>query len=125
MAAIGVLESGEKEPSILLLGRMARQIAAWTRTELADIGNEDIKARYAGKKRPKGSRQKVIKARAMDQEPLTKKEMEYQEKEQKMEGNAKARAENVRTKTQNDSVVGKGKGKAVMSCRTERERGTQ
>ena len=55
VAAIGALESGEKEPSIQLLRRMARQTDARTRAELADIEN-DIKARYAGKKGPRGSR---------------------------------------------------------------------
>ena len=67
MAAIGALESGEKGPSIQLLRRMARQTdAARTRAELVDIENEDTKARYSSKKGPRGSRQKVAKARVVD-----------------------------------------------------------
>ena len=116
MAAIGALEGGEKEPSIQLLQRMARQAdVAWTRAKLADIEDEDIKARNAGKKGPRGSSQKVTKARVVGGEFLIKKEMEYQEKEQKVEENAEARAAKVRTKAQNDSVVEKGNGKVVVS----------
>ena len=43
-----------------------------------------------------------------------KKEMEYQEKEQKAEENAKARTAKARTKAKTDSVVGKGKVKTVV-----------
>ena len=82
IAAIGALESGEKESSIQLLRRMARQTdAAWTRAELADIENEDIKARYASKKGPRGSRQKVTKAQVVYGGFVMKKEMEFQEEE--------------------------------------------
>ena len=54
---------------------------AWSRAELADIENEDIKVRYADKKGPRGSRQKLTKAQIVDGEFLVKKEMEFQEKE--------------------------------------------
>ena len=43
-----------------------------------------------------------------------KKEMEFQEKDQKAEENAKAKAAKARTKAQTDSVVGKGKGRASV-----------
>ena len=82
MAAIGVLESGEGEPCIQLLRRVARQTdAAQIRAELVDIENEDTKAHSAGKKGPRGSRQTVAKARVVGGEFLIKKEMRFQEKE--------------------------------------------
>ena len=43
-----------------------------------------------------------------------KKELEFQEKEQKAEENAKAKTAKARTKGKTDSVVGKGKGKAAV-----------
>ena len=53
MDTIDALGSGDKVSSIQPLRRMARQTdAAWTRAELADIGNEDIKALSAGEKGP-------------------------------------------------------------------------
>ena len=115
MAAISALESGEKESSIQLLRRMAHQTdAAWTRAELADIEDEDIKTRYAGKKGPRGSRQKVTKAQVVDGEFVMKKEIAFQEKEQEAEKNAEAKAAKAKAKAQNDAVgVGKRKGKAA------------
>ena len=115
MVAISALESGDKGSSIQLLQRMAHQTdAAWTRAELADIENEDIKVRYAGKKGPRGSRQKMTQAQVADGGFLMKKELEFQEKEQKAEENAKAKTSKARTKEKTDSVVGKGKGKAAV-----------
>ena len=115
MATIGALESGDKVSSIQLLRRMAHQTdAAWTRAELADIENEDIKVRYAGKKGPRGSRQKITQAQVADGGFLMKKELEFQEKEQKAEENAKEKAAKARTKKKTDSVVWKGKGKAAV-----------
>ena len=112
MAAIGALESGDKESCIQLLRRMAHQTdAAWTR---ADIENEDIKVRYAGKKGPRGGRQKMTQAQVADGGFLMKKEPEFQEKKQKAEENVKAKAAKARTKGKTDSVVGKGKGKAAV-----------
>ena len=94
---------------------MAQQTdPAWSRAELADIDNEDIKVRYADKKRPRGSRQKLIKTRIVDGEFLMGNEMEFQEKGQAVEENAKAKAAKARTKAQNNSVVVKGKGKAAV-----------
>ena len=81
---------------------------------MADIENEDIKARYAGKKVPRGSRQKMTQAQVADGGFLMKMELEFQEKEQKAEENAKAKAAKARTKGKTDSVVGKGKGKATV-----------
>ena len=78
MAAISTLKSGEKESSIQLLRKMAHQIdAAWTRAELADIENEDVKVCYAGKKGPRGSRQKVAKAQVVDGGFAMKGEIEF------------------------------------------------
>ena len=115
MAAIGALENGDKESSIQLLRRMAHQTdAAWTQAELADIENEDIKVRYSGKKGPRGSRQKMAQAQVADGGFLMKKELEFQEKEQKVEENVKAKAAVARAKGKTDSVVGKGKGKATV-----------
>ena len=126
MAAIGVLESGEGEPCIQLLRRMARQIdTAQIRAELVDIKNEDTKAHSAGKKGPRGSRQKVAKARVVGGEFLMKKEMRFQEKEKQVEENAKARAGKVKTKAQNDSVVEKGKGKAVAFSGSAEQKGKE
>ena len=126
IAAIDALESGEKESSIQLLRRMAPQTdAAWTRAELADIENEDIKARYTSKMGPRGGRQKMTKAQVVDGESVTKKETEFQEKEQKVEGKAKARAARARSKAQNDSVTGKGKGKAGESSKSAKQTGKE
>ena len=58
---------------------------AWTRAELADIENEDIKVRYAGKKGPKASRQKMTTAQVANGGFLMKKKTAFQEKEQEME----------------------------------------
>ena len=81
---------------------------------MADIENEDIKVRYAGEKGPRGSRQKMAQAQVADGGFLMKKELEFQEKEQKVEENAKAKAAEARTKGKPDSVVGKGKGKVAV-----------
>ena len=79
---LDAFESGDKESSIQLLRRMAQQTdLAWSWAELADIDNEDIKVRYADKKRPRGSRQKLTKAQIVGGGFLMKKEMEFQEKE--------------------------------------------
>ena len=60
---------------------MAHQTdAAWTGAELADIKHEDIKVRYADKRGPRESRQKLTKAQIVDGEFLMKKETEFQEK---------------------------------------------
>ena len=98
--------------------------------ELADIENEDIKVRYAGKKGPKGSRQKITTAQVVDGGFLVKKETAFKEKEQEVEEKAKAKAAKARKTAQNDSVVGKGKGKAAVvagksskSEKKERKRG--
>ena len=75
-------ESGDKESSIQLLRRMAHQTdPAWSRAELADIESEDIKVRYADKKGPRGSLQKLTKAQIVDGEFLMKKETGFQKKE--------------------------------------------
>ena len=55
--------------------------AAWTWAELANIENEDIKTRYAGKKGPRGGPHKVTKAQVVDGEFVMKKEIVFQEKE--------------------------------------------
>ena len=93
---------------------MAHQTdAAWTRAELADIENEGIKARYAGKKGPSGSCKKATKVQVVDGE-IVMKEIGFQRKEQKVEESAKAKAAKAKEKAQNDLVVvGKGKGKAA------------
>ena len=61
---------------------------------LADIENEDIKVRYAGKKGPKRSRQKAVK----DGGFVIDKEIEFQEE------NGRAKAAMAKAKAQNDSV---------------------
>ena len=74
---------------------MAHQIdPAWTRAELADIEN-DIKVRYAGKKGPRGSRQKMTTAQVVDGGFLVKKETAFQEEEQEVEEKAKEKAAGV------------------------------
>ena len=81
---------------------------------MADIENEDIKARYAGKKGPRGSRQKVTKAQVVDGEYVKKKEIAFQEKEQEAEKNAEAKVAKAKEKARNDAVaVGKRKGKVA------------
>ena len=58
---------------------MAHQTeAAWTRAELVDIENEDIKVRYSGKKAPRGSRQKMTQIQVVDRGFLMKKKLEFQ-----------------------------------------------
>ena len=128
IAAISALESGEKESSIQLLRRMAHQTgAAWTRAELADIENEDFKTHYAGKKGPRGGRQKVTKAQVVDGKFVMKEEVAFQEKEQEAKKNAEAKAAKAKAKARNDAVaVGKRKGKAaavagVSSKKTKQE----
>ena len=59
---------------------------------MADIENEDIKVRYAGKKGPKGSCQKMTTAQVADGGFLMKKETALKEKEQEMEEKVKAKA---------------------------------
>ena len=54
---------------------------AWSRAELADIENEDIKVRNVDQQGPKGSRQKLTKAQIVDGEFLMKKKAEFQVKE--------------------------------------------
>ena len=82
---------------------------------MADIENEDIKTRYAGKKGPRGSREKVTKAQVVDGEFVMKKEIVFQEKEQEAEKNAEAKAAKAKAKARNDVLaVGKRKGKAAV-----------
>ena len=77
-----------------------------------DIENQD-KALYACKKGPRGSRQTISQAQAVDGEYLIKKEMEFQEKGQKAE---EMRSEDCKgqSKAHTESVVGKGEGKAAV-----------